>query len=144
MRRRWAIESPTDRAKQLDLELALHLCDDGCTVCGADAMVNQYAPLLERYVTNRGLLDEFVGPLNEIDGYARQAADEDTNLANHGDAIPNIPELELQPIPEEGKPTPTPLSVKFVQHLGGGVGFAIERGDDVENLDILVRTKDVV
>ena len=144
MRRRRAIESPTDRAKQLDLELALHLCDDGCTVCCADAMVNQYAPLLERYVTNRGLLDELVGPLNEIDGYARQVADEDTNLANHGEEIPNVPVLQLQPAPEEGKPTPSPLSVRVVHHLGVGVGFAIERSDDVDDLDILVRTKDVV
>ena len=88
-------------------------------------------------------LTNSLDPLNEIDGYARQVADEDTNLANHGEEIPNVPVLQLQPAPEEGSRHHR-LSVRFVHHLGVGVGFAIERSDDVDDLDILVRTKDVV
>ena len=54
--RRSMIREPENRGDQLELELALHLCDDGCTSCNADTMLNQYPPQLEKYVTNEGLL----------------------------------------------------------------------------------------
>ena len=139
--RRSMIREPENRGHQLELELALHLCDDGCPSCNADTMMNQYPPHLEKYVTNRGLLDEIIGDISKFDGYAKMIEDSDMLESKHGDSIDGIPVLTLQPEDEEA----SPLNVRFVCHSGTGIGFTLIRGQNPpERLDILTRYKEVV
>jgi len=141
MMRRWSIREPNDRGALLALELALHLCDDGCTACEADGMLNQYPPHLAPLVTSRGLLDAFVGPLDQVPGYANLTGDRATLRERHGSEVADVEGLLF--VPEDRGATD--LRVRFIHHLGVSIGYSAERHRLLnEEVDILVRHQEVV
>lgn len=138
--RRFMIHEPTDRASQLDLELALRLCANGCPACNGDDMMNQLPPQLIRFGTNRGLLDEILGDISSLDGYASLHTDSEQIHAALGVPVEGAPVILLQRNAQD-----TVNVVRFIHNLGAGIGFNYQRhGEIPEVCDLIVRTKEVV
>jgi hypothetical protein len=138
--RRFMIHEPTDRAMQLDLELALRLCANGCPACNGDDMMNQLPPQLIRFGTNRGLLDEMIGDISSLQGYASLHTDSEQIHAALGVPVDGAPVIVLQRNAHD-----TMNVVRFIHNLGAGIGFNYQRHDEIpEVCDLIVRTKEVV
>ena len=138
--RRFSIREPDNRADQLDLELALYLCANGCPACNGDDMANQLPPQLIRFATNRGLLDSVIGRFSDLHGY--QCLVENTEQIHNslGAPVEHVEEIYLRRSSDD-----TYQTVRFIQNLGASIGFNFQRHQRVEqNIDLVVRTQEVI
>ena len=92
-------------------------------------------------MTSRGLLDAFVGPLDQVPGYANLTGDRATLRERHGSEVADVEGLLF--VPEDRGATD--LRVRFIHHLGVSIGYSAERHRLLdEEVDILVRHQEVV
>ena len=138
--RRFSIREPDNRSDQLDLELALHLCANGCPACNGDDMVNQLPPQLIRFATNRGLLDSIIGQFSDLDGYQCLVENSEQIHQSLGLPVENIDEIYLRRSNDD-----TYQTVRFIKNLGASIGFDFQRHQRIMPImDLVVRTQEVI
>jgi len=141
LRRRFAFRNPDERGSQLEVELALRLCSNGCDACNGDAMMNNLPPHLVDFATNRKLLDEIIGGFDNIIGYSLMKRDRENILNEFTNLNSTTESLNVR----KDLPGANTYKIEFSNTIGKAVGIYGTRTKLTEDdSDYVVRTMEMV
>tara|TARA_B110000008_G_scaffold273163_1_gene306991 strand:- start:5967 stop:11276 length:5310 start_codon:yes stop_codon:yes gene_type:complete len=143
-RRRFAFVLQDDNYRQnmLSWELALDLCDVGCSACDGDEFGNLFPPHLVAYTTCRSVVDSVLGDWADMEGYLRKNEHSVTLMTESGNNATNP--VTYVNIKGRG-PRANGIYRRFIKYPCPPIGLSWLRNMQVPNVvDKYVRHQEVV